>query len=487
MHTTRVRRQDVVSKPGISFLSESELEAVHDASLRVLEKTGIKVMSKTALDILKKAGAKVKGDSGHVIIPRNLVEEALEMAPKTVKYYARNPKNDLELSGQRSHFCASGGPPFMLDIETGERRYSTSEDIARCATIADYLDHVHLIYSLGTGSDVPPPMRYIVDMYTSLRNCEKHFEGDSTTAKEARYQIEIASAIVGGREELRKRPIISFVICPMSPLTYDKGMTEAGIELGRAGIPVVVYPMPTMGGTSPATPAGTVVIINAEVLGGLVIQEFATPGAPVVYGGGVGTIDFKKGSIVRSPERNLMEHALNQLARYYGLPNEMSATGGTTSKTLDMQAGYERAISTLPQVMTTPDIVLGTGSLGGSRIMSAEALVIDNEIIDYALRYIEGFEVNDDTLAVDIIDKVGPAKVFLGEKHTVQNFRDRWAPRLSDISTFEVWEEKGSKAIDELAREKVREILATHKAAPLSEDIEQEIGRILKRAEAELL
>ena len=476
-----------MSKPRISFLSESEIEAIHDASLRVLEKTGIKVMSKTALDILKKAGAKVKGDSGHVIIPRNLVEEALEMAPRTVKYGARNPKNDFELKGQKLYFCAMGGSPFMLDIETGKWRYSTSEDIARCATIADYLDHVHLIWPLGACSDVPAPMRYIVDMYTSLRNCEKHFEGDTTNAKEARYQIEIASTIVGGREELRKRPIISFVICPMSPLSYDKGTIEASIELGRAGIPVVMYPMPTTGGTSPATPAGTVVIINAEVLGVLVIHEFANPGAPVVYGGAVGTMDFKTGANILSPEKNLMEQALSQLAHYYGLPSEMCATGDTTSKTLDMQAGYERAISTIPQVMTTPDIVLGTGSLGGARITSAEALVIDNEIIDYALRYTEGFEVSDDTLAVDIIDKVGPAKVFLGEKHTVQNFRDRWAPKLSDISTFEVWEEQGSKAIDELAREKVREILAIHKAAPLPEDVEQEIGKILKRAETELL
>ena len=476
-----------MSKPTISFLSDSEIEAIHDASLRVLEKTGIKVMSKTALDILKKAGAKVKGENGHVTIPRNLVEEALEMAPKTVKYCARNPKNDLELNRKKPHICAMGGPPFMLDIETGKRRYSTSEDIAQCATIADYLDNVHLIWPLGVGNDVPGPMRYIVDMYTSLRNCEKHFEGDSTTAEEARYQIEIASAIVGGREELRKRPIISSVICTLSPLCFDKGTTEASIEMGRAGIPVVIYPAPTMGGTGPATPAGTVVINNAEVLGGLVIQQFASPGSPVVYGGALGAMDFKTGTNIRSPERNLMGQALSQLTSYYGLPIELIASCGTSSKTLDMQAGYEKAISTIPHLMATPDIVLGTGSLEVSRITSAEALVIDNQIIDYALRYIEGFEVNEDTLAVDVIDKVGPAKVFLGEKHTVQNFRDRWSPQLSDISTFEVWEEKGSKTIDELAREKVREILATHKAAPLPEDVEQEIGRILKRAEAELL
>jgi trimethylamine--corrinoid protein Co-methyltransferase len=476
-----------MSKPRISFLSEGEIKAIHDASLRVLEKTGIKVMSKPALDILKKAGAKVDYETGHVSIPRNVVEEALKMAPRTVKYCARNPKYDFVLNKQEPHFCAEGGPPFMLDWETGKRRYSTSEDIAKCARIADYLDHVDLIWPLGAGNDVPAPVRYIVDMCTSLRNCEKHFEGDATTGKEAQYQIEIAAAIVGGREELRERPIFSHVICTLPPLCYDKGMTEASIELGRAGIPVAVMPMPTAGGTGPATLAGTMVVNNAEFLGGLVIQEFASPGAPVVYAAAVGTIDFKTGSNTLSPEESLMHLGLNQVARYYDLPSEIGIVGGTTSKVLDTQAGYERAMTILTHILTKPDIALGMGALEGARITSAEALVIDNEIIDYALRFVEGFEVNDETVAVDIIDKVGPGGIYLGEKHTVQHFRERWMSRLSDISSYETWEKQGSRSIDEVARGKVREILATHKVTPLPEDVEKEIGHILKRAEAELL
>jgi trimethylamine--corrinoid protein Co-methyltransferase len=476
-----------VSKPRISFLSESEIKAIHDASLRVLEKTGIKVMSKPALDILKKAGAKVDYETGHVSIPRNVVEEALKMAPRTIKYCARNPKYDFVLNKQESHFCAEGGPPFMVDWETGKRRYSTSEDIARCARIADYLDHVDLIWPLGAGNDVPAPVRYIVDMYTSLRNSEKHFEGDSTTGKEAQYQIEIAAAIVGGRETLRKRPIFSHVICTLAPLCYEKGMTEASIELGKAGIPVVIYPIPILGGTSPATLAGTMVVNNAEFLGGLVIQEFASPGAPVVYAAVVGTIDFRTGATMPSPDSSLMNLGLNQVAHYYDLPSEIGVTGGTASKVLDTQAGYERARTILAHKLATPDIALGLGVLEGGRMTSAEALVIDNEIIDYALRFSEGFEVNEDTLAVDVIDKVGPGGIYLGEKHTVQHFRERWMSRLSDISSYETWEKQGSCTIDEVAREKVREILATHKVTPIPEDVEKEIGRILKRAEAELL
>ena len=476
-----------MSKPEISFLSQNEIEAIQKASLEVLENTGIEVMSDKALDILQKAGAKVDYEKNHATIPGNLVEEALRRAPETIKYCARNPKKDFVLNRQETHFCATGGPPFILDGETGERRYSTSEDLAWCSVIADYLDHVHLIWPLGAGGDVPAPMRYIVDMYTGLRNSEKHFEGDSTSAKEAQYQIEIAAAIVGGREELRKRPIFSMVICIISPLRYDKGMTEASMELAKAGIPVVIYPMPAAGETGPATLAGTMVVNNAEFLGGLVIQEFASPGAPVVYAAGVGTVDFRTGSGISSPGSSLMHLALNQLAHHYDLPSEIGITGGTVSKLLDTQAGYEKARTIITHLLTTPDIALGLGGLERARITSPEALVIDNEIIDYALRFAQGFEVNDETLAVDVINKVGPGGIFLGEKHTLKHFRERWMSRLSDIDSFETWEKKGSKSIDKVAREKVKEILATHKPEPIPENVEKEISGILKRAEAELL
>jgi len=475
-----------MSKPGINFLSQDELDAIHNASLKVLETTGVKVMSKQALDILKKAGAKVDYTCDHASIPRNLVKEALEMAPKTITYAARNPKYDFVLDKQKPHFCAEGGPPFILDWETGEHRYSTSEDIARCSIIADYLDHVDLIWPLGAGMDVPAPMRYISDMYTGLKNSEKHFEGDATNTMDAQYQIEIAAAIVGGREELRKRPIFSHVICTVSPLSYDKGMTEASIELGKAGIPVAIMPMPTLGETGPVTLAGTMVMSNAEFLGGLVIQEFASPGAPVVYSAAVGAVDFKTGTTIPSPERSLMQLGLSQLTHYYHLPSELGSSG-SLSKVMDMQAGSQNTIGLITHLLTLPDIVLGLGALESARLTSPETMVIENEIVDYALRYTKGLEVNDETMAIDVIDKVGPGGMFLGEKHTLKHFRERWMSRLFDIDSFETWQKKGSRSIDEVAHEKVKEILATHKPEPIPEDTQKEISKILKRAEAELL
>ena len=474
-----------MSEPRTTFLLREEIEAIHNASLQVLEKTGIKVMSNPALDILKKGGAKVDYGTNRVTLPRQLVEEALKMAPKTITYGARNPKYDFVLNKQEPHFCAEGDPPFILDWETGRRRYSTAEDVANCMVIADYLDHVRVVRRMATATDVPAPMQNVVGMYITLRNAEKHCERGMLSAKQARYAIEIATAVVGDSKRLRERPIYSAVQPPFSPLTYDKGITEGAIELGKAGIPVVLHPLPLSGVTGPATPAGTMVVANADVLGGLVIQELASPGAPVVYCAAAGTVNFYSGAEGISPEGPLMELGLGQLVQYYSLPDERPAFYGA-SKLLSRQSDNHRVEALLTHMSTepVPDIVLGLGGLGGTT--SPEAMVVDNEIVDYALRFAQGIEVNDETLALDVIDKAGPGGHFLGEKHTLKHFRERWMPRL-DVDSLETWEKDGVKSLGELAHQKVKEILATHKVAPLPEDVDREISRILQRAEAELL
>jgi trimethylamine---corrinoid protein Co-methyltransferase len=472
-----------MSKPGAFFLTPDEIESIHNASLQILEKTGIKVLSKDALDILKKAGAKVDYGTNRAVLPRQLVAEALEMAPKTVIYGARNPKHDFVLNQKEPHFCADGDPPFILDWETGKRRYSTTEDIAKCAIIADFLDHVHLSWVMLAATDVSAPMQDLVAICTCLRNSEKHVENEALNRKSAQYQVEIATAIVGDSKRLRERPIISSVQCPFSPLTYDKGITEGAMELGKAGIPVVLYPLPLSGATGPVTPAGTMVVANADVLGGLVIHELANPGAPVVYSAGAGTLDFKTGTQGDVPEDALMQLGLGQLARYYGLPDERPVFYGA-SKLTPSQANHHTVEALITNLLMepAPDIILGLGGLEGST--SLEAMVIDNEIVDYALKFTRGIEVNETTLALDVIDKAGPGGHFLIEEHTLEHFRGRWMPRL-DISSISETNKEGPESLGELAHQKVKEILAKHKPTPLPEDVEKEISKILKRAEKE--
>jgi len=478
-----------VSKPKISFLSEGEIKAIHNASLEVLENTGIKVMSRKALDILKEAGARVDYEKNLAAIPRNLVEEALRRAPKTIKYCARNAEYDFVLSKKEAHFTASGTSPCIIDWETSERRTSTNEDLARWTRLADYLNNVSVVWPSLVPGDVPAPMQNLIALVTCISNSEKHFEADSLSAKEAQYQIEIATAVVGGKEQLRKRPIISVVQCPISPLTYDKGITEGAMEYAKAGLPIVVLPMPLAGETAPVTLAGTVVVNNVENLGSLVILEFASPGAPVLYGGASAIANPRTGAYSPgSPERAIIQMATVQLAYHYRLPCEISS-GNCDCKIPDVQAGFERAMNfTTAMLIGGVDIIVGLGAVDAASAMSPELLVIDNEIIDGIHRLSRGFEVNDDTLALDVIDKVGPGGHFLGEKHTLEHYRKEiWLPKISDKDTFETWRKKGSKSMDKVAKEKVKEILATHKPEPIPEDVEREISQILKRAEAELL
>jgi trimethylamine--corrinoid protein Co-methyltransferase len=477
-----------MSKPRISFLSESEIEAIHDASLRALEKTGIKVMSKPALDILKKAGAKVDYETGHATLHRNLVEEALKMAPKTVKYCARNPKYDFVLDKKQAHFATDGfDAPFVSDWETGERRASTNEDLARWVRIADYLDSIDDFWISLVAGDIPVHMQKIGALVTSLSNTEKHITYEASNAKEAKFMIEIVATIVGGKDEIRKGPIISVEQAPVSPLTFEKGSIEAAIEFAKIGIPVLPVAMPLMGATAPATLAGAMTIANAEFLAELVILEFAaSSGAPVLYAVGPSRINFSTGGIIESPESLLLIIASTELGRYYDLPCASGYAGNTSSKVLDAQAGYEKGQSTIMNILAGLDIIPGCGELDDALCMSPEALVIDSEIIGIAFSFVHGFEVNDDTLALNIVDKVGPAGHFLGEKHTLEHYKRMWMPMLSAKSPFETWVKQGSKTIEEVAKEKVREILATHKPTPLPEDVDREISRILKRAEAEL-
>ena len=477
-----------MSKPRTTFLSQEEIEAIHNASLRVLEKTGIKVMSETALDVLKKGGAKVDYGTNHATLPRQLVEEALEMAPKTITYGARNPKYDLVLDKREVHFTTDGYAPFIRDFETGERRSSTKADLADWIRIADYLDNVHLVWASVCPGDVPAPMQKITETIIALRNTEKHFQGEALSAREAQYQIEIAAAIVGGREELKEKPIISAVQCPIAPLVFEEGSVEAVIEFARAGIPVAPLPMPLMCETGPATVAGTVVVCNVENLASLVISELASPGAPVVYSCAAGGIDIKTGSAAEgAPEYGIVQMVAAQMARFYNLPS-LVCGGCSDSKLPDVQAGFERAMTLTTSILTGADIITGLGGLNTASTMSPELLVIDNEIINAIFRIARGFEVNDDTLAVEVIDKVGPGGHFLGQKHTIEHFKkETWIPELSDRSDFVSWQQAGSRSLDEVAKEKVREIRASHKPAPFPEAVEREISQILKCARAEFL
>ena len=478
----------------LTFLSEDEVEQIHEASLRILKETGVKVLSEKVRKLLAENGAEVGGDI--VKIPRPLVEEAIGRAPREITLCAREPKCDLKIPAGDFPFAATSGfSPFVDDFETGERRYSTSSDLRDFAIVSDYLDTVDFFWPIVIPGDIPPPLQELHALAISLENNRKHIQCSCVTEKIARWQIRLAATIAGGEEELKKRPIFSTINCPVAPLTFEKGTGEAMVMLAKAGIPTAPMTMVLAATTGPATMAGTMAVANAEELACLVITECANPGAPMVYCAEVAPANMKTGEInYAAPEYPLLCAGGAQMARFYKIPNfvaDISSGKASTNaappkrKQVDTSSIKRSIEGVAMHYMTRTDLSASLGGCDLALSASLDQLILDAEIYEHARAYLRRFELNDDTLALDVIHKVGPGGHFLGEKHTLEHFKKEiWSRELSD--TF-ILDSAAKGTVTERAKAKVREILATHRAPPIEEAVHREMGRILGDAKKDIL
>ncbi len=356
------------------------------------------------------------------------------------------------------------------------------------AKIADYLDVIGVYWPMITSQDVPAHVRVLHDLEASLNNTEKHVQFETTTSPdEARFQIEMAACVVGSKKELKRKPIISSCHCTIAPLTHAKGPTEAAIEFAKAGVPIYFLPMPQAGATGPITLAGSTVVSNAESLSGLVIVQMAVPGAPMLYSSEASNFDMKALRwCAGSPECGLLTAVSCELARYYKMPST-SAGLSTDAKVPSAQACYEKAVTGTLPVFVGYDVVGGLGLLDACTVFTPEQLVIDAEIGRMLFRLARGIEVNDETLALNLVRKIGPGGNYLAEKHTLKHLeKEHFLPEITDRLSYETWEKAGSKTVIEVAREKAKEILEKHQPAPLGKDVQKEIKEIIKRAQKEL-
>ena len=471
-----------------SLLSKDDLDSIHWATLEVMENTGIKIHSEKALKILDDAGAIVDYKKNMAKIPSHLVEEALRKAPKHIRLYARNSKFDVKLDGKHVYFSTDGIGIATIDFETGEKRDSTKKDVATTAIIADALEDLHIYWPMVVASDVPPQAHVLHELEASLNNTEKPITMNSTSKlEEAIYLVKMLAAVVGGEEELRNRPIAHAFECTVSPLILDGESTDAALEFSRVGIPVAFMGMPHAGMTAPITLAGTMVINNAEVLSSFTIIEMANPGAPIMYSAVPSMPDLRTGQYGAGiPESALLFAAGAEIAKYYGLPS-MVGGFGPDAKIPGPQAAYESVFYALTPALAGADILCGIGLLDGDTLLSLEQLIIDYEIGTILLRLIRGFDVNEETLALDLINKVGPGGNYLIERHTVEHVHECWRPMISHSSSYGAWKAEGARDVVQVAREKVKEILATHKPRPLDADIQKRVRQIVSEGERMIL
>ncbi len=473
----------------LKILTEEQVHTIHQTALGLLHNTGVVVKEPRARRYFREAGASVNDENLRVRIPPDIVEAALKRAPSRFTVHAREPKHTVEVDYQRLHIEPMIGRLNILDHETGQRRRTNLQDVANLVRVADAMEYYHLIHSgaiMPSIEGVPLHASHVHGYLTSVRNTGKVVKGSPRGRATAEDCIRMAAALAGGVEALRKRPNIFTTVNPITPLQHDQGQTEGLIEYATYGLPIDVTSEPQAGATSPVTLAGLLAQQTADIISGITLAQLVNPGTPVWYGTCGTIMDLKVGRIaLGAVEAGLINTASAQIAASYGIPSR--GTGATTdSKQLDMQAGYEKAITLFMAALGGINCLFYPGAIEAALTISLESLVIDNEICGMAYRALQGIEVNADTLAVPIIEAVGPGGNFLGQRHTLKFLRaEQFMPKLSNRQTREDWTEKaGGKSTWEKARDEVRRILAEHKPPPLDANVEAELEHIVREVDA---
>ncbi|MDY7078958.1 MAG: trimethylamine methyltransferase family protein [Chloroflexota bacterium] len=458
-------------------LTDSQVQRIHEAALSILERTGVLVEEPESLRLFEEAGAIVDRDASRVRIPRALVEDAVDWAPSRMVLAGRDPRWDLELEGARVHIGTGGAALTVLDTETGQPRPAVLRDVAELARLVDALDNVHFylvpVYPTELGKDDVDVNTY----YASLANTSKHVQAGVYSIQGIRDTVEMCERIAGGPEALRERPIVSFITSWMvSPLKFATDVTALLIETCRQRIPVVLSAAPMAGSTAPVTLAGMLAQLTAEQLSGVVLTQLAQRGAPLLIGPIPATADMKTGRyLAGAAEFGLTNGAMAQMAQFYRLPIYNSA-GMTDAKLSDIQAGFEKAMSAVLAALAGSNFIHhAAGMLENMNTVAAEQFVIDNDILGMAMRVVQGIEVNEKTLALDVIDEIGPGGHYLMADHTLRHMRSEfyYPSAVVDRQGWDMWQQDGGRDAVERAREIAGDILANHRPEPLDPEVDE--------------
>lgn len=460
-------------------LAPEDLKKIDRTGRRILERVGIRITNRGFLNRLEAAGAQVDYAGQRARFRGDWLDEALERAPAGFTLYSRDGKNDLKL-GQDNVYFGNGGRVFrILDMATGGYRLTLLRDVAHTAALVDKLDHIRFYIIACQAHDIKPHNYHLLDFYNAFNHTTKHVMGGCDDLHGVQQMHKLASIIAGGEDRLREKPFVSVITNPISPLTMDSSTLDILDFCASHGIPATCAPAPMAGATSPGTLAGTLSQMHAEALAGIAIAQVFAPGARMLYGGFPTSMDFRNMELATgSVETGMMNAAVGQLAGLYDLP--VYGSGGLTeAKRPDVQAGFEKAVSSLPVAMTGADLVhLAAGMIDSGNSISHEQYVIDNEIIGMTQRMLKGVNVNEETMAFDVIEQVGPGGNFVAEDHTVDHMMDEFFyPNLRVRCNFDVWEEKGRPDMLSRANGLARKILRDSKEGLLDVSLIAEIER----------
>jgi len=473
------------SRQYLKLLSESELDKLHESTLKVLSNTGVLVDNGELREILTEEGARLEGDSNIVKFPSSLLERAIETAPAGFSLYERdNNGEEVRIAGDTVHTHTTGGPSYIRDLETGERREAKIADVRNAARIMSRLDNIHAYSPMVSPTDVVSGAEQVEMVNAAVRNTEKIVENPVDSGTEVEFLYRIFRALAGGDDELKEKPSFVISVSPISPLAFDRLSSEALIEGARKGLPLKILPAPTTGGTAPVTFAGALVQQNAELLAGLTIVQAISPGLPTVLGPRLSIMDMRTSYVSwGTNELGMASACAVQLLNEYEVPSDVYGLS-SDSKIMDQQQGYEKSMNGIVPALAGADFLSGAGGLESLKSCSLAQLVIDNEVFGMIMDTLNRFEISEETIALDLMDSVGPRGDFLREKHTARHARkgEQYQSQLSNRDTWEKWITKGSKEISEVAEDKARAILEDSEPVDLEPETEKELEVILEEA-----
>ncbi len=475
-------------QPVLRLLSDEQIKLIHEKALNVLETSGIKFESDEALKILNDHGAAVDFDKKIAKFSPQMVDDAVKKTPSTLQLYNREGEASADLSGNNVHFDPGSSLIKFVESDGKTVRKSESKDLVQICRVNDALENIHLQSTSVVCYDVPKPIGDSYRLYICLKNSPKPVITGAFSVPGVTHMRDMLAAIAGGEDKLREKPLAVFDICPSPPLKWTHISSQNIIDCARYGLPMETVSMPMPGAATPVTLAGSVVVHTAETLSGVVLAQCVNPGAAVVYGGAPVHFDMHYGTTPLSAvEATMVAAAYSQMGKYFGMPTHTYAAL-SDSKVIDMQAGFETGISGVIAQLAGINMISGVGALDFVSSFSLEKLVIDHEICGTALRLHRGIDCSPESLAVDLINELGPGGVYLETEHTFNHFKtEPFIPStVIDRRDRGSWDAEGQKDIFQRARERVKEIKETHTPASLDSDREAKLDQVTRDIMKEL-
>jgi trimethylamine--corrinoid protein Co-methyltransferase len=484
----RKTNYEVNATPKFQVLSEEEIEAIYHAALRVLYETGVRVYDKEGVEVAYSGGAIVEDtteDSSLVKMPPWMVDKARATLPRKVVVVGPDRKYRMELYKNQIYFGTGSDTPFTIDPYTGKRRRATYQDVKNFARLTEALPNIDFHMSLGIVQDTAVGTYDRWQYLAMLEGTNKPINITAVDLDGVRDQLEMAYIRLGGEEEWKKGPCFSLYIEPVSPLSHSQEVVQKLLFAADHDIPFVYTPCPLAGATAPTTLAGTAVQALTESLFGIVLSQLRKPGASLIIGGLMSNMDMLTTVYCYgSPEMALLSAAYTDITKWLEVP-EYETAGCSDVKVFDEQAVMEATINIATAALIGGNMIHDVGYIEQGLTSSMELMVASDEIIDMVKRILRGIPVTDETMALDVMDTVGPGGHYLEHDHTYNRFKTEiWRPKLLDRNNWENWVAAGGKRYGERVHERVIELLETETEPLFDEAMYKELRRVCELADA---